>query len=160
MEDLETEVPEEEDQIWLRHIQVTDVEEAQAVRDRLAGGENWDDLAEELSQDVLTSSNAGDLGWLGTRDVTSRFGDVFGVIAFSISVDEFSGPVESDDGWHIIQVLGHEVRPLGETKYAQRLQEAFDDLLASLMVDADIVLDDNWVDHTPNAYDLAREIAP
>lgn len=160
LEDLEKDVPEEEDQIWLRHIQVTEVEEAQAIRDRLADGEVWEDLAEELSQDFLTSSNGGDLGWLGTQDVVSRYGDVFGIIAFSISAGEFSGPVQSNDGWHILQVMDHEVRPLGETKYAQRLQEAYDNLLAELMSEAEIVLDDSWLDYTPQAYDLARAVTP
>ncbi len=158
--DLEQDLPTEEDQVWLRHIQVTDVEEAQEVRERLRNGELWDDLAAELSQDVLTSSNGGDLGWLGHRDVISRYGDIFGIIAFSISVDDFSGPVESDDGWHIIHVVGRELRPLSEATLAQRLQEAYDELLAGLMADADVVIDDSWAEYTPHAYDLARDVAP
>lgn len=158
--DLEQELPTEEDQVWLRHIQVADVEEAQDVRERLRNGESWDDLAAELSLDVLTSNDGGDLGWLGHRDVVSRHGEIFGIIAFSLSVDEFSGPVESDDGWHIIQVIGHEVRPLSETTLVQRLQEAYDELLAALMADAEVVIDDSWVEYTPHAYDLARDVAP
>jgi parvulin-like peptidyl-prolyl isomerase len=158
--DIEQELPTEEDQVWLRHIQVTDVEEAQEVRERLRNGESWDDLAAELSQDILTSNDGGDLGWLGHRDVVSRYGEVFGIIAYSISVGEFSGPVESDDAWHIIQVIGHEVRPLSEATLAQRLQEAYDELLAGLMADAEVVIDDSWVDYTPHAYDLARDVAP
>jgi parvulin-like peptidyl-prolyl isomerase len=158
--DLEQELPTEEDQVWLRHIQVADVEEAQDVRERLRNGESWDDLAAELSLDVLTSNDGGDLGWLGHRDVVSRHGEIFGIIAFSLSVDEFSGPVESNDGWHIIHVIGHEVRPLSETTLVQRLQEAYDELLAALMADAEVVIDDSWVEYTPHAYDLARDVAP
>jgi parvulin-like peptidyl-prolyl isomerase len=158
--DIEQELPTEEDQVWLRHIQVTDVEEAQEVRERLRNGESWDDLAAELSQDILTSNDGGDLGWLGHRDVVSRYGEVFGIIAYSISVGEFSGPVESDDAWHIIQVIGHEVRPLSEATLAQRLQEAYDELLTGLMADAEVVIDDRWVDYTPHAYDLARDVVP
>jgi peptidyl-prolyl cis-trans isomerase D len=160
MDDLEEEMPTEEDQVWLRHIQVSDNDEAKAVEDRLADGESWEELAAELSQDVLTSNDGGDLGWMGTQDIVSSYGDVFAVIAFSLSVGDYSGPVESDDGWHIINIVGHEVRPLNEATLARRLQQSYSALLEDLMADADIVLDDSWMNYTPDAYDLAQEVVP
>jgi parvulin-like peptidyl-prolyl isomerase len=69
--------------------------------------------------------------------------------AFSLEIGEISAPVESDFGWHIIQVLGHETRPIASDRVDQLKSEAFQLWLADLRQEADIVIEDNWSDEVP-----------
>ncbi|HEX9019593.1 MAG TPA: peptidylprolyl isomerase [Anaerolineaceae bacterium] len=104
------------EEVWARHILVKTEDEAKKVEDRLAKGEKFDDLAKELSTDTGSASSGGDLGWFTKGQMVAAFEDA----AFKLKVGEISQPVKSDYGFHIIQVLGHETRPLT----AQQLSDA------------------------------------
>jgi peptidyl-prolyl cis-trans isomerase SurA len=73
---------------------------ATAAAARLKKGEPFSRLAQELSDDVGTASNGGDLGWFkrGTLDST------FESHAFKLPVGQVSGVVESPYGYHLIKV--------------------------------------------------------
>lgn len=70
------------------------------VRQRLADGASFADLAAEYSDDASTSDKGGDLG------VISRgfFGEAFDEAAFSLGEGEVSDIVETDNGLHLIKV--------------------------------------------------------
>lgn len=88
------------------------VEELEAVRQRLADGEAFADLAAEVSDDTVSAEQGGDLG------VVSRgfFGDSFDEAAFSLEEGEVSGIVETDNGLHLLTVTGLERRPFEEMR--------------------------------------------
>ncbi len=159
MADIEEGLSREEDQVWLRHIQVEEADEGRDVLARLDAGETWEDLAAELSLDVLTKDDGGDLGWLASWELNADYGDPFAIVAFATEVNEITGPLETDSGWHVIQILGHEVRPLSDFDFEQRLQDEFDNLLSGLMAEAEMDLHDDWSDYIPDARDLAAQIA-
>ncbi|MBF2759315.1 MAG: SurA N-terminal domain-containing protein [Ectothiorhodospiraceae bacterium AqS1] len=71
-----------------------------AIRDRIEGGESFEDLAKELSQDPGSAESGGDLGVVerGVMDAS------FEAAAFSLEVDALSDPVRSLFGWHLIKV--------------------------------------------------------
>lgn len=158
MEALEQDLAREEDQVWLRHIQVLEADEGRSVLERLAGGEIWEDLAAELSLDELTKDDGGDLGWLSSQELNADYGSAFAILAFAAAIDETSGPVQSESGWHVIQILGHEFRTLSDFEFDQRLQAAYDDLLAELEAQGEIESDENWPDYVPDASNLARQV--
>ncbi len=83
------------------HILVETEEEAQAVFDRLAGGEEFAALAEELSLDTGSGANGGDLGCAAP----SRYVEEFAQALMVAPVGEvYDTPVQSQFGYHVILV--------------------------------------------------------
>ncbi len=135
----------EEEQVWARHILVESEEEAQDVIDQLEDGADFAELAEEVSIDTGSAAQGGDLGWFGRDQMVAPFEEA----AFSLEIGEISEPVESDFGWHVIQVLGREVRQLPPEMLQQRREQAFQVWLGEQRQAADVEIADNWSDVVP-----------
>lgn len=135
----------EEEQVWARHILVESEEEAQDVIDQLEDGADFAELAEEVSIDTGSAAQGGDLGWFGRDQMVAPFEEA----AFSLEIGEISEPVESDFGWHVIQVLGREVRQLPPQMLQQRREQAFQAWLGEQRQAADVEIADNWSDIVP-----------
>ena len=118
-------VPATQDQVWARHILVQTEDDAKKVLQRLQSGEDWSKVAAEVSQDTATKDNGGDLGWF-PRGATDP---AFEKVAFTLKIGQISDPVQTSSGWHIIQVLGHETRPLTDTQLQQAQQTYYNDWL-------------------------------
>ncbi len=80
------------------HILVATEEEAQAVLDRLEAGEEFAALAQELSTDVGSGANGGDLGWFGQGMMVAPFEEA----VMALEVGAVSAPVETQFGFHVI----------------------------------------------------------
>jgi len=111
----------QEEQVHARHILVATEEEGKALLDRLAAGEDWAALAAELSIDPGSKDNAGDLGWFGRGAMV----EAFETAAFALEPGETSGLVQSDYGYHVIQVLEKGMKDLDAATVTQKKQEAF-----------------------------------
>jgi parvulin-like peptidyl-prolyl isomerase len=61
-------------------------------------------------------------------------------------VGEVVGPFHSQFGWHLLEVLGHEVRSLDESRYGQRVDAAFQDWLLQMRSQSEIKVDGRWAD--------------
>jgi len=61
------------------------------------------------------------------------------------------GPVETDFGWHLIEVLGHETRSLDPDSYERELSRIFAEWMDQARQAADVVIHDNWVERLPPA---------
>ncbi len=72
-----------------------------AIQDSLKRGGNFADLAESFSDDPGSSQNGGELGWV-ERGV---FVKEFEKVAFGLEQNEISDLVETQFGFHIIQLL-------------------------------------------------------
>jgi len=132
---VKSRVPSTGEQVWARHILVADEETAQTVVERLNAGEEFAALAEEFSTDTSNSANGGDLGWFGRGMMVTEFENA----AFSLAVGETSGPVQTDFGYHIIRVEGHEMeRELDPQTLSQMQNAAFDEWLTTARQNADI----------------------
>jgi peptidyl-prolyl cis-trans isomerase D len=77
------------------------IEEIQA---RLAKGEKFEALAKEFSQDPGSANNGGDLGYAGP----GVYDPAFEKALYSLTMDQVSGPVRTDFGFHLIKLLGVE----------------------------------------------------
>ena len=150
IEAVTTDLPKEEEQVWARHILVEDEEAAKAVIERLKNGEDFAALAVELSEDTGSGAVGGDLGWFGK----GRMVPEFEAAAFSLADGEISEPIQSDFGWHIIQKLGQTTIPLSASAYDQARQIAFDEFIANLREESDIVIHDYWLERVPTSPNL------
>ena len=135
----------EEEQVWARHILVATEDEANKVYERLQNGEDFGALAKELSMDTGSGSLGGDLGWFGRGKMVQEFEDA----AFSQAVGEIGKPVQSQYGYHIIQVLGHENRPLTDSEFTQLKQRVISEWLIQARADAKISTYDFWKNIVP-----------
>ncbi|MCR3922886.1 MAG: peptidylprolyl isomerase [Firmicutes bacterium] len=88
------------EKIEVRHILVESEEEANDVFALLQGGGDFAELAKEYSKDPGSASEGGALGLVGHGAFVKEFEEV----AFTLPVGEFSEPVESEHGFHIIEV--------------------------------------------------------
>lgn len=141
----EMEISRTQEQVWARHILVADDAAAQVVRDRLNKGEEWCALAAEVSTDSSNKDRCGDLNWFARE----RMDPAFSEAAFAMPVGEISEPVQSASGWHVIQVLGHEDRPLSDSEYLQQRDTKFREWLEGLRAQATIDTKEYWAERVP-----------
>jgi parvulin-like peptidyl-prolyl isomerase len=145
MDEITQDLPREEEQVWARHILVETEEEAQDVLARLEAGDDFAALATALSTDTGSGANGGDLGWFGPGQMVAPFEEA----AFALEIGEISEPVQSDFGWHVIQKLGHETRPVDNAAFEQKKQTTFTEWLDQQRATADIEQDETWQEVYP-----------
>jgi peptidyl-prolyl cis-trans isomerase SurA len=77
------------------------LEKIQKVQERLKNGEDFGSLASQFSEDPGSSVNGGILGFVSRGTLVKEFEEV----AFSLQQDEISDIVQTQFGFHIIQLL-------------------------------------------------------
>jgi parvulin-like peptidyl-prolyl isomerase len=152
--EMTDDVPFEAEQVWVRQIVLAEESEALAALERAESGEDWAELAAELSTDSLSASQGGDLGWINAHLLFGQFDDEFYDTAFAADLGEIIGPFETDQGWHVVQVLGHEVRQYTADERSQIQAVIFQDWLAKAAEAADVVIVDDWVSRVPRNPDI------
>jgi parvulin-like peptidyl-prolyl isomerase len=131
---LGDEVPTTAEQARARHILVESEEEASQVIERLQAGEDFAELATELSLDTGSAAAGGDLGFV-PRD---RFVSTVDEVVFSLPLGQISEPVESQFGWHVIEVLERGERELSPADYSQAQRAALSEWIANAREAAEI----------------------
>lgn len=154
-EEVTKDTPREDEYIWARHILVEDAALAAIVRERLLAGEDFGVVAQETSIDPSVSANNGDLGWFNKGMMVEPFSNA----AFDLEVGEISEVVETDFGFHVIQLLGRENRPFDEASYQQARDLAFQEWVTQTREDYDIeVFDAVWQSEVPADPDLQKTL--
>ena len=108
-------------QVHAAHILLPTREAAEAARARVTqGGEDFAAVAREVSTDESTAANGGDLGWFTREEMVAPFAEA----AFALEPGAISEPVETEFGWHVIQVTERDPdRPLTDAQI-NHLQQA------------------------------------
>jgi len=83
-----------------RHILVASKDQADQVVKKLKGGAKFEDLAKTQSTDTGSKNNGGDLGWFTTSRMVKPFSDA----VKNLKKGEISPPVQTQYGWHVIQL--------------------------------------------------------
>ena len=87
-------------QVRARHILVEKQEEARDIIKRLGKGEDFAKLAKAHSKDAGAEAG-GDLGYFGKGDMVKSFDEA----VFALEVNKISEPVQTQFGWHVVEVL-------------------------------------------------------
>lgn len=152
-DEVTKDIPREQEMVWARHILVATEEEANSVIERLDKGEDFGTIAAELSIDTSTGANGGDLNWFSRGQMVEPFENT----AFNLEIGEISDPVKSDFGYHIIQVLGKEVRALSDQQLDAVKQKAFADFIEAAKAEIEIKKFDTWASVVPNTPAIPAE---
>ena len=144
-DDITKDIPKVEEQVWARHILLETEEEANAVYERLQKGEDFAEVAREVSKDTGSGASGGDLGWQPRSFYVTEFGDA----AFQQKIGEIGKPVKSDFGYHIIQVIARQELPLSDSQYQQKKETEFNDWLTAAKEEATIETFEIWKERVP-----------
>ncbi len=85
------------------------------LKNRVAEGESFNSLAQTHSEDTVSASKGGDLGWV---DINSNYDPTFLKVVQTTPENTVSEPFKSAFGWHIVQVI--ERRQEDQTEDLQR----------------------------------------
>jgi peptidyl-prolyl cis-trans isomerase C len=126
------------EQVHARHILVADEATANEILNKLKAKGDFAQLAAQYSLDVTTKQVGGDLGWFARGQLLQKAVEDS---AFALDINQISGPVKSDLGYHIVQTLEHvKDRPIDEQTRSRLIQEAFEQWIQSLRKSARIQL--------------------
>jgi peptidyl-prolyl cis-trans isomerase D len=151
-EEFEEEVPREQEQVQARHILVEDEETALLVLRLLNEGQSWEELAAEYSTDESNKDRGGDLGWFPRGRMVPEFEEA----VFNAEIGINPEPIETSFGWHIIEVLGKEIREVDEFTHQQAVQDEFNAWLLVARAEAEIDIRSNWESRVPSAPNLSK----
>ncbi len=82
-----------------RRILVDTEEKCQSLKDEIAGGADFADLAKEHSS-CPSGQQGGDLGEFGPGMMVKEFDDV----VFTADLNSVEGPVQTQFGYHLLEV--------------------------------------------------------
>lgn len=97
-----------EEEVRARHILVKTEDEAKKVEERLAKGEDFAKIANEVSQDPGSGKQGGDLGFFGRGQMVPQFEEA----AFKLEPGKVSAPIKTQFGFHIIKLEEKRTRPV------------------------------------------------
>jgi peptidyl-prolyl cis-trans isomerase SurA len=75
-----------------------------ALKERISNGDDFGALARSHSDDKGSALKGGSLDWVSPGDLVKPFEEAMETLA----INEVSKPVQTQFGWHLIQVLGRE----------------------------------------------------
>ena len=90
------------------------------LRARIAGGADFQEVAREHSDDTVSKSEGGDLGWF-TQD---EFGPEFGGQVTVLEDGQVSAPFKTQAGWHIVQRVAARQASAGDENRRAQVREA------------------------------------
>ncbi|ASN06594.1 peptidylprolyl isomerase [Virgibacillus necropolis] len=99
-EEIKTQYERMKTEVKASHILVADEKTAKEVKQKLADGGDFAELAKEYSTDKASAEKGGDLGYFSVGKMVPEFEDA----AYSLEVGKVSEPVKTQHGFHIIKV--------------------------------------------------------
>ena len=100
-----------------------------------------------MSTDTGSAAKGGDLGWFGTGAMVKEFETA--AFALEKPGDYTQTPVKSQFGYHIIQLIAKQDRPLTADQYKTAKDKAFSDWLEAARKEYGVQTFDIWKEHVP-----------
>lgn len=89
-----------EEEIKTRHILVESEDQAKEIREKIAHGASFAQMAKEHSKDPGTKDEGGELDYFSHGQMVPQFEEA----AFKLQKGDISEPVQTQFGWHLIQL--------------------------------------------------------
>lgn len=89
-----------EEEIKARHILVESEDRAKEIFEKIAHGADFGQMAKEHSKDPGTKDEGGTLGYFARGQMVPQFEEA----AFKLGKGDTSQPIQTQFGWHLIQV--------------------------------------------------------
>ncbi|MCL4766521.1 MAG: peptidylprolyl isomerase [Hyphomicrobiaceae bacterium] len=89
-----------EEEVKARHILVESEDKAKEIAEKIAHGADFAEMAKEFSKDPGTKDEGGTLGYFSRGQMVPQFEEA----AFKLQKGDVSQPVQTQFGWHLIQV--------------------------------------------------------
>ncbi|ALC84435.1 foldase [Bacillus sp. FJAT-22090] len=147
-EEVKAEYENIKNEINARHVLVADEATAKKVKSELESGKDFAEVAKEYSTEPAAQQSGGELGWFGKGAMVPEFEEA----AFALEKNVISDPVQSQHGFHIIEVTDKRtIEESYEDKKAElekqlKLEKADTSTLltkvSKMMKDADIKIKD------------------
>ena len=111
------------------------------LRERIVNGEDFAALARVHSDDPISATKGGELGWVSGGELTASFEEAMEKLEPGVT----SEPVQSPFGWHLIQVMDRRETQMGTEAtrgraraqlVAQKSEERYDQWLRRLRDEA------------------------
>lgn len=135
-----------------RHILVESEDDAKAALAKIEGGHDFGELATEISKDK--GAKGGDLGYFRSSDMVKPFSEkayaLRDAMAKRLNNEDFTentgerGIVQTDFGWHVIEVLGSRssshppMEEIRDTLEGNAMKAAIDEITSKLRKNKDI----------------------
>src|SRR5918995_2504001 len=119
-------------------------EKAEDVKQQLENGGDFAKLAKENSQDPGSAAKGGDLGCLGEGETVPEFEEA----AFGAEQGEIVGPIQTEFGYHIIQVT--DIKP----QQTLPLQEVEAQIRSQLTTEKQAEVFSKWVEEQKKKRDV------
>jgi parvulin-like peptidyl-prolyl isomerase len=132
----------------VRHILTETRAQAQEAIDRIESGEDFAEVARDVSIDPGSAENGGDLGTVPRGATVPAFEEA----AFDAEVGELVGPVETEFGFHVIEVTERNPAPsfdevsddVRQQLEAQAASQAFNEFIVDFVDGLDLDVDDQY----------------
>jgi peptidyl-prolyl cis-trans isomerase SurA len=92
----------------------------QALRDRIVDGDDFSKLARANSDDKGSAIKGGSLDWVSPGDLVKPFEETMNKLA----INALSEPIQSQFGWHLIQVLDRKAKDDSEVHKKNLIRDA------------------------------------
>ncbi|RYM02172.1 peptidylprolyl isomerase [Sporolactobacillus sp. THM7-7] len=125
------------------HILVKDEKTAKSIQNQLKEGADFAQLAKKKSTDTGSKDKGGELGWFKQSTMTPAFSNA----AMKLKVGQISGPVKSENGYHIIKLEGKkesydQLKSSVREAYLASKEKPQDEVMQKLIKDAKIEVKD------------------
>lgn len=144
-DEIGRDVPQTEVQVLARHILVDNETNAKAAYELLKQGVDFAKIARDFSQDTGSAVNGGELGWTPASTFVAEFADA----VLTQEIGEVGTPVQTQFGYHVIEVIAREELPLTASQLEQKKQAALNEWLETAREAATITTHDIWRERVP-----------
>jgi parvulin-like peptidyl-prolyl isomerase len=96
------------------------------LKERIEGGESFEKIAEEYSEDPISARKGGDLGWAPKGTYTGQFEDYVWVGP----VGEVSDVVRTSHGFHLIKIVDRRLSEVDRYQMERQQEDMLEEELA------------------------------